>query len=248
MSKRIMLVTGASRGIGAQIALAAGKDGYLVGVNYASNKTEADKVVSQIKSAGGDAFAIQADCGKEEDILRMFQEVDKHGKIDVLVANAGIIGGQTPIENIQVKELRQLMDVNVIGLILCTREAVKRMSTAHGGKGGTIIMMSSAAARTGGIAQETHYAASKGAVDSFNLGMAKEVGKQGIRVVSVRPGLIRTDIHNAHGGVEAIEQWANTVPMGRSGEPAEIANAVMWLASPQASYVHGAIIEVTGGR
>ena len=248
MPKKIMLVTGASRGIGAQIAIAAGKEGYTVGVNYASNKSEADKVVSQIKSAGGDAFTIHADCGKEEDILRMFKEVDQYGPIDVLVANAGIIGGQTPIENIQVKELRQLMDVNVIGLILCTREAVKRMSTTHGGKGGTIIMMSSAAARTGGIAQETHYAASKGAVDSFNLGMAKEVGKQGIRVVSVRPGLIRTDIHNAHGRVEAIEQWSNTVPMGRSGDPSEIANAVMWLASPQASYVHGAIIDVTGGR
>jgi len=248
MSKKIMLVTGASRGIGAQIAIAAGKEGYTVGVNYASNKTQADQVVQEIKAAGGDAFAIQADCGKEADIIRMFNEVDKHGTLDVLVANAGIIGGQTPIEDLQLKDLRQMIDVNVIGLILCSREAVKRMSTQRGGKGGTIIMISSAAARTGGIAQETHYAASKGAVDSFNLGLAKEVGKQGIRVASIRPGLIRTDIHEAHGGLEAVEQWLGTVPLGRAGDPAEVANAVIWLASPQASYVHGAIIDVSGGR
>lgn len=248
MNKKIMLVTGASRGIGAQIAIAAGKEGYTVGVNYASNKTQADQVVQEIKAAGGDAFAIQADCGKEADIIHMFNEVDKHGTLDVLVANAGIIGGQTPIEDLQLKDLRQMIDVNVIGLILCSREAVKRMSTQRGGKGGAIIMISSAAARTGGIAQETHYAASKGAVDSFNLGLAKEVGKQGIRVASIRPGLIRTDIHEAHGGLQAVEQWLGTVPLGRAGDPAEVANAVIWLASPQASYVHGAIIDVSGGR
>ena len=248
MTKKMMLVTGASRGIGAQIAQLAGKSGYLVAVNYASNENQANQVVQEIKSAGGDAFAIKANCGKEEDIVRMFEEIDKHGQIDTLVANAGIIGGQMPIENIQASQIKELLDINVMGVLLCTREAVKRMSTDHQGKGGNIILMSSAAARTGGIAQETHYAASKGAIDSFCLGIAKEVGQKGIRVVAVRPGLIRTDIHDAHGGVKAIEAWASTVPMGRVGEPSEVAKTVLWLASPEASYIHGSMIDVAGGR
>lgn len=243
-----MLVTGGSRGIGAQISLLAGKAGYLVAVNYASNQVEADKVVQSIKAAGGDAFAIQANCGKETDIVRMFKEIDKHGPIDTLVANAGIIGGQMPVEEIHEAQLKELFDINVVGVLLCTREAVKRMSTAHQGKGGNIILMSSAAARTGGILQEAHYAASKGAIDSFCLGISKEVGKQGIRVVAVRPGLIRTDIHDAHGGVKVIEEWASTIPMGRVGDPSEVAKTVIWLASPDASYIHGSFIDVAGGR
>jgi NAD(P)-dependent dehydrogenase (short-subunit alcohol dehydrogenase family) len=248
MTKKIMLVTGGSRGIGAQISLLAGKAGYLVAVNYASNQVEADKVVQSIKAAGGDAFAIQANCGKETDIVRMFKEIDKHGPIDTLVANAGIIGGQMPVEEIHEAQLKELFDINVVGVLLCTREAVKRMSTAHQGKGGNIILMSSAAARTGGILQEAHYAASKGAIDSFCLGISKEVGKQGIRVVAVRPGLIRTDIHDAHGGVKVIEEWASTIPMGRVGDPSEVAKTVIWLASPDASYIHGSFIDVAGGR
>lgn len=248
MTKKIMLVTGGSRGIGAQISLLAGKAGYLVAVNYASNQVEADKVVQSIKAAGGDAFAIQANCGKEADIVRMFKEIDKHGPIDTLVANAGIIGGQMPVEEIHEAQLKELFDINVVGVLLCTREAVKRMSTAHKGKGGNIILMSSAAARTGGILQEAHYAASKGAIDSFCLGISKEVGKQGIRVVAVRPGLIRTDIHDAHGGVKVIEEWGSTIPMGRVGDPSEVAKTVIWLASPEASYIHGSFIDVAGGR
>ena len=248
MSKKLMLVTGASRGIGAEIAIAAGKAGYLVAVNYAKNDLEANKVVQIIKAQGGDAFAIQADCGKEDDIVRMFKSIDQFGPLDTLVANAGVIGGQTPIEEVTSEQLKALMDVNVIGLILCTREAIKRMSKAHGGQGGNIVLMSSAAARTGGIAKESHYASSKGAVDSFCLGISKEVGNQGVRVVAVRPGLIRTEIHNAHGGIETIEQWASTVPMGCTGSPAEVAQTVLWLASPQASYIHGAMIDIAGGR
>lgn len=248
MTKKLMLVTGASRGIGAQIALKAAQSGYRVCVNYSSNAEAAHQVVNQIKAAGGDAFAIAADCGKEEDIIRLFKELDQRGTLDVLVANAGIIGGQTPIEAVSFEQLRSVFDINVIGVILCAREAIKRMSKAHGGKGGAIILMSSAAARTGGIAKETHYAASKGAIDSFTLGIAKEVGKEGIRVVSVRPGLIRTDIHDAHGGIEAIEQWAGTVPMGRTGSAAEVADAVVWLSSPEAGYIHGSMIDVAGGR
>ncbi len=248
MSKKIMLITGASRGIGAQIAQEAGKAGYLVAVNYANSENEANQVVQTIKSAGGDAFTVKANCGKEEDIVQMFKEIDKHGQIDTVVTNAGIIGGQTPIEKIEAEQIKELLEINIMGVILCTREAVKRMSTDHGGKGGNIILMSSAAARTGGIAQETHYAASKGAIDSFCLGIAKEVGQKGIRVVAVRPGLIRTDIHDAHGGVKAIEGWASTVPMGRIGGPNEVAKTVIWLASSDASYIHGCMIDVAGGR
>lgn len=248
MTKKIMLVTGASRGIGAQIALQAGKAGYLVAVNYSNSAKEADQVVKEIQAAGGEAFSVQANCGNEDEIVRMFKEIDQFGQIDTLVANAGIIGGQTPIEKIEAAQIKELLDINVMGVILCTREAVKRMSRDHGGKGGNIILMSSAAARTGGIAQETHYAASKGAIDSFCLGISKEVGQKGIRVVAVRPGLIRTNIHDAHGGVKTIETWASTVPMGRIGEPSEVAKTVIWLASPEASYIHGTMIDVAGGR
>jgi NAD(P)-dependent dehydrogenase (short-subunit alcohol dehydrogenase family) len=248
VSKKIMLVTGASRGIGAEIALAAAKKDYLVVVNYTRNQIEAAKVVEQIKTAGGEAVALQADCSKESEIVRLFKEVDSLGTLDSFIANAGIIGGQNPVTQTTEAQLKELFDINVIGLILCSREAVKRMSTEHGGKGGKIVLMSSVAARTGGIAQEIHYASSKAAVDGFCLGLAKEVGLQGIRVNAVRPGLIGTSIHDVHGGIEVITKWGAGVPIGRIGTPKEVAQTVVWLCSDESSYIHGTFIDVSGGR
>ena len=248
MSKKIMLVTGASRGIGAEIARSAAKQNYFVVVNYARNQVEAAKVVEQIQSAGGNAVAIQADCSKESEIVRLFEQIDALGTLDSFIANAGIIGGQNPITQTTEQQLKELFDLNVIGLILWTREAVKRMSTELGGKGGKIVLMSSVAARTGGIAQEIHYASSKAAVDGFCLGLAKEVGLQGVRVNAVRPGLIGTSIHDVHGGIEVIQKWAAGVPVGRIGTPQEVAQTVVWLCSDDASYIHGTMIDVSGGR
>jgi short-subunit dehydrogenase len=248
VSKKIMLITGASRGIGAEIALNAAKQNYFVVVNYARNQIEANKVVEQIEATGGNAVAIQADCSKESDIVSLFKQIDAMGTLDAFVANAGIIGGQNPITKTTEHQLKELFDINVIGLILCTREAVKRMSTELGGKGGKIVLMSSVAARTGGIAQEIHYAASKAAVDGFCLGLAKEVGLQGIRVNAVRPGLIGTSIHDIHGGIDVITKWAAGVPVGRIGMPKEVAQTVVWLCSDDASYIHGTMIDVSGGR
>jgi NAD(P)-dependent dehydrogenase (short-subunit alcohol dehydrogenase family) len=248
VSEKIMLVTGASRGIGAEIARSAAKQNYFVVVNYARNQVEAAKVVEQIQSAGGNAVAIQADCSKESEIVRLFEQIDALGTLDSFIANAGIIGGQNPITQTTEQQLKELFDLNVIGLILCTREAVKRMSTELGGKGGKIVLMSSVAARTGGIAQEIHYASSKAAVDGFCLGLAKEVGLQGVRVNAVRPGLIGTSIHDVHGGIEVIQKWAAGVPVGRIGTPQEVAQTVVWLCSDDASYIHGTMIDVSGGR
>lgn len=243
-----MLITGASRGIGAEIALLAAANDYFVVVNYTHSASAADQVVDTIKKNGGSAVAIQADCSKESEIVRLFHEVDQLGTIDTLIANAGIIGGQNPISETTEKQLKELFDINVIGLILCVREAVKRMSTELGGKGGKMVLMSSVAARTGGIAQEIHYASSKAAVDGFCLGLAKEVGNAGIRVNAVRPGLIGTSIHDVHGGMEVIQKWAAGVPMGRVGLPTEVAQTVVWLCSDESSYIHGAFIDVSGGR
>ena len=248
MSKKLMLVTGASRGIGAAIAMEAAKKGYTVIVNYTRGQAEAKQVVHEIEQSGGSAIAMQADCSKEEDIVRLFKEIDQIGTLDSFVANAGIIGGKNPIAETSAAQLKELFDINVIGLILCAREAVKRMSTAIGGKGGKIVLMSSIAARTGGIAQEIHYASSKAAVDGFCLGLAKEVGPVGIRVNAVRPGLIGTSIHDVHGGIAEISKWTSTVPIGRIGLPNEVAQTVVWLCSDDASYVHGALMDVSGGR
>jgi NAD(P)-dependent dehydrogenase (short-subunit alcohol dehydrogenase family) len=248
MSQKIMLITGGSRGIGAEIAKEAHSKGYFVVVNYTNSAKEANELVASIQKNNGKAIAIQADCSKESEIVRLFQEVDKLGTLDSLIANAGIIGGQNPITETTEQQLKELFDINVIGLILCVREAVKRMSTALGGSGGNIVLMSSVAARTGGIAQEIHYASSKAAVDGFCLGLAKEVGNVGIRVNAVRPGLIGTSIHDVHGGMEVIQKWAAGVPLGRVGTPQEVAKTVVWLCSEDSSYIHGALIDVSGGR
>jgi NAD(P)-dependent dehydrogenase (short-subunit alcohol dehydrogenase family) len=248
MSK-VMVVTGASRGIGAAIARRAAKEGYAVCVNYAHSKGDADKVVADIVAGGGKAIAVQADVSRDAEVIRMFKEVDqKLGTVDALVNNAGSVVRMCRADEMDEDLLQKIFAANVFSVFYCTREALKRMSTKHGGKGGAIIMMSSAAARHGGLPEETHYAASKGALDSMVVGLAKEIGLEGVRVVSVRPGLITTEIHNAHGGQALLDKAGPTVPIGRAGKPEEVAETVVWLSTPAASYVHGAVIDVSGGR
>lgn len=248
MSK-VMIVTGAGKGIGAAIAELAGKRGYAVCVNYAHSRDAAEQVVARIAGAGGKAIAVQADVSQPAEAKRLFEETDRRlGKVDALVNNAGIIGRQVRLDELDDAVLAQVFAVNTFSYFYCAREAIRRMSTQHGGKGGAIVSISSAAARHGGLPMESHYAASKGAVDSFTVGLAKEVGKEGIRVNAIRPGLIVTDIHQAHGGDATVRSLAPTVPIGREGFPMEIAEAAVWLCSDAASYVHGAILDVSGGR
>ena len=246
---KVMLVTGASRGIGAEIALLAGRSGYKVGVNYVRSEAAAHAVVARIREAGGEAIALQADVGQLDQVERMFTQLDAaFGKLDVLVNNAGVLA-MFRVDAVDDNNVADLFRANVFSIYFCSREAVRRMSTAHGGKGGVIVNMSSVAARLGGLGGGAAYAASKGAIDSFNLALAKEVGTEGIRVNAIRPGLISTEIHELHGGIARMEQMAKTaVPLGRAGTAAEVAEAVLWLASDAASYVHGTIVDVAGGR
>lgn len=249
MTKKVMLVTGASRGIGAEIALAAGRSGYRVGVNYLRSETAAHAVVERIRAAGGQAVALQADVGQLDQVVRMFAQLDEaFGPLDVLVNNAGVLANFR-VDAVDETNVADLFRANVFSAYFCSREAVRRMSTAHGGNGGAIVNMSSVAARLGGLGGGAAYAASKGAIDSFNLALAKEVGAEGIRVNAIRPGLIATEIHDAHGGIAKMEQMAKTaVPLGRAGSAAEVAEVALWLASNAASYVHGTVVDVAGGR
>jgi len=247
--KRVMVVTGASRGIGSAVALAAAREGYAVAVNYVRDAGAAEQTVATIRGKGGQALAVQADVSRQADVTRLFEEVDRNlGTVTGLVNNAGIIADQCMVECIEEERLQRTFGTNVFGSFFCAREAVKRMSTRHGGAGGVIVNVSSAAARHGGLPQEAHYAASKGAIDSFTIALAKEVGRDGIRVNAIRPGLIMTEMHSAHGGEATVAAAVPTIPLGRAGEVQEVADAILWLASPQASYVHGAVIDVSGGR
>jgi NAD(P)-dependent dehydrogenase (short-subunit alcohol dehydrogenase family) len=245
-----LIVTGASRGIGAAIAQLAGERGYAVAVNFSTGDREANAVVEQIISAGGGrAHAIQADISREGNIVRLFETAEEAlGPIKALVNNAAITGGFSRVESVTAEVLAHVMAVNVTGAILCAREAVRRMSTRHGGSGGTIVNISSRAAYTGSAGEWVHYAASKGAIDSFTIGLAREVATEGIRVNAVAPGLIETGLHAANGMPDRLDRLAGTIPMQRSGTPIEVAEAVLWLLSPAASYTTGAILEVGGGR
>jgi NAD(P)-dependent dehydrogenase (short-subunit alcohol dehydrogenase family) len=244
-----LIVTGGSRGIGAAVSLLAGARGYAVAVNYARDARAADAVVKQIIAAGGRAVAIQADVAQEADVLRLFSEAEAAlGRIGGLVNNAGIVTQTTRLVDLTGEALAQVMAVNVNGTILCAREAVRRMSIALGGAGGAIVNVSSLAARIGGAGDWVHYAASKGAVESFSVGLAREVAAEGIRVNVVAPGLIDTEIHASGGMPDRATRLAHTVPMGRFGTAQETAEAIIWLLSPAASYVTGAKIEVGGGR
>ncbi len=246
---KVMLVTGASRGIGAEIALLAGRNGWRVGVNYLNSAGPAKEVVRQIASAGGQAVALQADVGQLDAVVRMFAQLDEaFGRCDALVNNAGVLANFR-VDTVDDRNVADLFRANVFSAYYCSREAIRRMSTAHGGKGGVIVNMSSVASRLGGLGGGAAYAASKGAIDSFNLALAKEVGPEGIRVNAIRPGLISTEIHNVHGGIEKMEQMAKTaVPLGRAGSALEVAEVALWLCSDAASYVHGTVVDVAGGR
>ena len=248
MTKTI-LVTGASRGIGAEIAVAAGERGWRVGVNYHRSEHAAQDVLRRVEAAGGKAVALQADAGKLAEVKRMFAQLDQaFGPLDVLVNNAGVLASFR-ITEVDEDNVRSLYEANVFSAYYCAGEAVRRMATSRGGKGGAIVNMSSVASRLGGLAGGSAYAGSKGALDAFNLALAREVGRDGIRVNALRPGLIATEIHNVHGGVAQMQEMAKTaVPMGRAGSAREVAEAALWLASDAASYVHGTIVDVAGGR
>jgi NAD(P)-dependent dehydrogenase (short-subunit alcohol dehydrogenase family) len=246
--KEVLLVTGGSRGIGAAVALLAAAKGYAVAVNYASNARAADEVVRAIVSKGGRAIAVQADVAREDDILAMFAAVDRLGPLTALVNNAGVVDMTARVDEMSVARLKRMFDINVIGTIVCAREAVRRMSTKHGGAGGAIANVSSAASRLGSPGQYVDYAAAKGAVDAFTLGLAKEVAGEGIRVNAVRPGLIETDIHASGGIPDRVRQLQHLVPMQRGGSPEEVAQAILWLLSPEASYTTMSLIDVSGGR
>ncbi len=245
----VLIVTGASRGIGAAVARLAGARGYAVAVNYARDAVAANAVVAAIRAAGGRAVAIQADVAHEADVLRLFVTAeDALGPLTALVNNAGITGGIARVEDVTAEAITRALAVNVTGSMLCAREAVRRMSTRRGGAGGAIVNLSSLAARTGGSGEWVHYAATKGAINSFTLGLAREVGDEGIRVNAVAPGLIETELHVAAGVPDRPARMAPSVPMRRAGTPDEPAEAVLWLLSPAAAYVTGTIIEVGGGR
>jgi NAD(P)-dependent dehydrogenase (short-subunit alcohol dehydrogenase family) len=244
-----LIVTGASRGIGAAVAALAARDGWAVAVNYRADQARADALVTEIVGWGGRALAIQADVAREAEIMRLFEIADHSlGPVQGLVNNAGVTGGKSRVENLTSEIIGKVMDVNVAGAMLCAREAVRCMSTHRGGQGGGIVNLSSIASRIGSAGEWVHYAASKGAIDSFTIGLAREVAGEGIRVNAVAPGLIETDLHAENGDPDRPRRMASAIPMQRSGQPDEIAEAVVWLLSPAASYVTGAILEVGGGR
>jgi NAD(P)-dependent dehydrogenase (short-subunit alcohol dehydrogenase family) len=247
--EQVLLVTGASRGIGAATALLAARQGWAVAVNYASNAQAAQAVVAQIRAAGGKAIAVQADVAHEEQVLAMFEAVDAQlGRLTGLVNNAGVVDVTARVEDMSTARLRRMFDINVIGTMVCAREAIRRMSTRHGGGGGSIVNLSSAAARLGGPGQYVDYAAAKGAIDTFTIGLGKEVAGEGIRVNAVRPGLIETEIHASGGIPDRVRQLAHQVPMGRGGTADEVAQAIVWLLSPAASYTTMSLVDVSGGR
>lgn len=247
---KIVLITGGSRGIGAACALLAARQGWAVAVNYTRDAAAADAIVQQIGAMdGGRAIAVQADVADEAQVLAMFQRVDAElGRLTALVNNAGVVDTSQRLEDMSVARWRRMLDINVIGSLVCAREAVRRMSTRHGGSGGSIVNMSSAASRLGGSGQYVDYAASKGAIDSLTIGLAKEVAAEGIRVNAVRPGLIETDIHASGGQPDRVRQLAHLVPMGRGGSADEVAQAVVWLMGEGASYTTMSLMDVSGGR
>jgi NAD(P)-dependent dehydrogenase (short-subunit alcohol dehydrogenase family) len=249
MNAPVLLVTGGSRGIGAATALAAAQAGYAVAVNYQSNSLAANEVVRSIRDSGGQAMALQADVSREDEVMAMFARMDaKWGPLAALVNNAGVVDVSSRVDAMGVARLSRMLNTHVLGSFVCAREAVLRMSTRYGGTGGGIVNLSSAASRMGSPGQYVDYAACKGAIDTFTIGLAKEVAAEGIRVNAVRPGIIETDIHASGGEPDRAQRLAPQVPMQRPGSAQEVANAIVWLLSPQASYCTGALLDVGGGR
>ena len=245
----VLLITGASRGIGAATALLAAQNGWSVAVNYTANALAADEVVRQIRQAGGNAMSVQADVGDEAQILRMFEQIDaKMGRLSGLINNAGVVDATARVDEMSWSRLERMMRINVLGSIACAREAVRRMSTVHGGTGGSIVNISSAASRLGAPSQYVDYAAAKGAIDAFTIGLAKEVAGEGIRVNAVRPGLIDTEIHASGGLPNRVKDLQHLVPAKRGGTAEEVAQAIVWLLSDKAEYTTMSFLDVSGGR
>jgi NAD(P)-dependent dehydrogenase (short-subunit alcohol dehydrogenase family) len=243
-AKKVLLVTGGGRGIGAATALLAAEREFSVAVNFLRDRDSASALAKKING-----IAVQADVSSEAEVVRMFDEVDrKFGRITALVNNAGIVDRAMRVENMTAARIARMFAINVTGSFLCAREAVKRMSTRHGGAGGAIVNLSSIAAKLGGSGEYVDYAASKGAIDTFTIGLAKEVGAEGIRVNAVRPGIIRTEIHAGSGDPARVDRIGAAAPLGRAGDPEEVARAILWLLSDEASYMSGAIVDVAGGR
>ena len=239
----VMIVTGGSRGIGAATARLAAARGYKVCINYVRQRETAESIAREV---GG--IAVAADVAKEEDVLRLFREADRLGKLSVLVNNAGVVDVPARVDEMSLARLERMFAINITGAFLCAREAVKRMSTKHGGSGGSIVNISSIAARIGAPGQYVDYAAAKAAVDTLTLGLSKEVGPEGIRVNAIRPGVIKTEIHASGGQPGRAEKIGATAPLQRAGEAQEVAQGILWLASDEASYTSGAILDITGGR
>ena len=244
----VMIVTGGSRGIGAATSRLGARAGYAVVVNYAANAEAAESVVAAIEAVGGEAIAVKGDVGIEADIMALFETADRLGTLKLLVNNGGIVDRGSTLAEMSVERLERMFRINVTGSFLCAREAVKRMSTAKGGSGGAIVNLSSAAAKIGGGGQYIDYAASKGAIDTFTVGLAREVAAEGIRVTAVRPGIIETEIHASGGAPNRVAEIAPGLPLRRAGTAQEVAAAIMWLASDAASYSTGAILDVSGAR
>jgi len=245
---QILLVTGGSRGIGAATAILAAKRGYAVGVNFRRNGAAAAAVVAEIEAAGGRAVALQADVSRESEVLRLFAELDERlGRISALVNNAGVVERQSRLDGIDEARLQRVFATNVFGPMLCAREAVKRMSTRLGGSGGAIVNVSSVAARTGSPGEYVDYAASKGAIDTFTLGLGREVAAEGIRVNALRSGMVYTEIHADGGEPDRVDRLKSRIPMQRGGQPEEIARSILWLLSEEASYLTAALVDVAGG-
>ncbi|MGE4407231.1 SDR family oxidoreductase [Pseudomonas sp.] len=246
---KVMLITGASRGIGAATARLAARQGYALCLNYRQREDAALRLLDEVRALDAHAIAVKADVAEEDQVLELFAALDREfGQLDVLVNNAGMLERQMRLEQMDAARWTRVLGANVIGSFLCAREAIKRMSTRHGGRGGAIVNLSSVAARLGAPGEYIDYAAAKGAIDSMTLGLAKEVAGEGIRVNAVRPGVIHTEIHASGGEPDRVERVKASVPMGRGGQAEEIAEAILWLASEQASYTSGALLDVSGGR
>ncbi len=247
--RKVLLVTGGSRGIGAATSLLAAEKGWAVAVNYTANPKAADEVVAQIKQKGGEAMSVQADVANEEQVLAMFEKVRSTlGPLQGLVNNAGVVDVSARLDQMSMARWRRMFDINVLGSMLCAREAIRQMSTLHGGQGGSIVNLSSAAARLGAPGQYLDYAAAKGAIDSFTLGLSKEVAAEGIRVNAIRPGLIDTEIHASGGLPNRVKDLEHLVPAKRGGTAMEVAQAIVWLLSDEASYTTMSFLDVSGGR